>query len=74
MRQDRAPAYNAEAAEETRQTMINDRRQREMEKQQQEVAATYRDQVVDNMMRTGEMLDAHREAMRRMQAAANEKA
>jgi hypothetical protein len=74
IRQD-LPTQNAAASEESRRlAMINNIRQKEMEKQQQAVASTYRDAMVDNMMRSGEMLEAHREAMRRLQANANKNA
>jgi hypothetical protein len=71
VRQEIAPVQPVVADEGRRTAMINDRKQKEMEKQQQAMAATYRDTVFDNMMRRGDMLDLHKEAMRRMQAAAN---
>ncbi|KAF2463729.1 uncharacterized protein BDR25DRAFT_245067 [Lindgomyces ingoldianus] len=75
MRQDTAPIQAVAISEEARRAaMINDIRQKEMEKQQQTVAETYRDAMVGNMMRSGEMMDAHREAMRRLQANANRQA
>lgn len=74
VRQEIAPVQPIVADEGRRIAMINDRKQKEMEKQQQAMAATYRDTVFDNMMRRGDMLDLHKEAMRRMQAAANKNA
>ena len=74
VRQEIAPVQPVVADEGRRIAMINDRKQKEMEKQQQVMAATYRDTVFDNMMRRGDMLDLHKEAMRRMQAAANKNA
>ncbi|KAF2263905.1 hypothetical protein CC78DRAFT_581025 [Lojkania enalia] len=75
IRQNVAPAQVAVVDEQTRRAaMINDRRQKEAIKQQQDMAAQYRDSMMGSMMRSNEMLDAHREAMRRMQAKANKKA
>jgi len=74
VRQEIAPVQPVVADEGRRIAMINDRKQKEMEKQQQAMAATYRDTVFDDMMRRGDMLDLHKEAMRRMQAAANKNA
>ncbi|KAF2736942.1 hypothetical protein EJ04DRAFT_138868 [Polyplosphaeria fusca] len=72
IRHDTAPAQSTVVDEQARRAaMINDRRQKEAAKQQQEAAMQHRDSVMNNMMRSGEMLDAHREAMRRMQAKAN---
>jgi hypothetical protein len=48
-----------------------DRRQKEMEKQQRELMQQQRASQMDSMMRSGQMMDAHREAMRKMQANAN---
>lgn len=71
IRQD-MPAQTVVASEESRRlAKINNIRQKEMEKQQQAAATNYRDAMVDNMMRSDEMLEAHREAMRRLQANAN---
>lgn len=74
VRQEMAPVQPVVADEGRRIAMINERKQKEMEKQQQVIAATYRDTVFDSMMRRGDMLDLHKEAMRRMQAAANKNA
>ncbi|KAF2637798.1 hypothetical protein P280DRAFT_471963 [Massarina eburnea CBS 473.64] len=57
-----------------RESLIKAKRRREMEKQQRAVAAHQRQSMIDNRMRSSEMLDAHREAMRRMQSIANKKA
>jgi hypothetical protein len=74
MRQE-APQVNNTVNEEGRRiALINERRQKELEKQQQDMAAQQRESVMGNMMRSGQMLDAHREAMRRMQAKANRNA
>lgn len=74
MRNEMSPVQPVVADEGRRAAMLNERRQKEMEKQQQAIAANHRDTVFDSMMRRGDMLDAHKEAMRRMQAAANKHA
>ncbi|KAF2811496.1 uncharacterized protein BDZ99DRAFT_276369 [Mytilinidion resinicola] len=74
IRQDTAPALPVVSEEDRRMTMIRERKQHEMEKQQQAMAANARDTMFDSMMRRGDMLDAHREALRRMQASANKNA
>ncbi|KAF2114784.1 hypothetical protein BDV96DRAFT_85063 [Lophiotrema nucula] len=72
IRHEAVPAQPTVVGEQARRAvMITDRRQKETHKQQQVVAAQYRDSMMDSMMRSGEMLDVHREAMRRMQAKAN---
>jgi hypothetical protein len=53
---------------------MTERRQKEVEKQQRETAQQQRASMLDSMMRSGHMLDAHREAMRKMQANANRNA
>ena len=60
--------------EQQRAAMMNAKRQKEMEQQQQAVMAQQRESLRHTMMRSSEMLDAHRDAMRRMQASANKKA
>ncbi|KAF2446416.1 hypothetical protein P171DRAFT_259446 [Karstenula rhodostoma CBS 690.94] len=60
--------------EQQRAAMVAAKRQKEMEQQQQAAIAQQRESLRNSMMRSGEMLDAHREAMRRMQASANKKA
>lgn len=57
-----------------RAALMDEKRRKEMRDQQRAIAAQQRESMLGNMMRSGEMLDAHREAMRRMQAAANKKA
>lgn len=75
MRQDGAPGQSTTTSDESRRTaLMNERRQKELEKQQRAMIAQQRESMMDNMMRSGEMLDAHREAMRRMQAKANRNA
>lgn len=59
------------ADEGRRAAMLNDRRQQQVADQQRTMAANHRDSVFDSMMRRGDMLDLHKEAMRRMQASAN---
>ncbi|KAF2004553.1 hypothetical protein P154DRAFT_46282 [Amniculicola lignicola CBS 123094] len=54
--------------------LLNERHQKEMEKQQRAIVLEQRDAVVGSRMRSGEMIDAHREAMRKMQAKANKNA
>ena len=61
-------------AEQQRAALLNDRRQKELERQQREAVQQQRASMMDNMMRSGQMLDAHREAMRKMQANANKRA
>ncbi|OAG05404.1 uncharacterized protein CC84DRAFT_721528 [Paraphaeosphaeria sporulosa] len=69
------PLQNAASREEQqRAAMMNAKRQKEMEQQQQAAMAHHRESMRHNMMRSNEMLDVHREAMRRMQAAANKTA
>jgi hypothetical protein len=54
--------------------LVNEKRQKEMERQQKAVEKQQRESMLDNMMRSGGMQDAHREALRRMQAKANRSA
>ena len=54
--------------------MLNERRQAEAVKTMQERATKARDDAFDDMMRRGDMLDLHKEAMRRMQGVANRNA
>jgi hypothetical protein len=75
IRQETAQPIQPVVSEDDRRlAMIQQRKREEMEKQQQAVAAATRDTMFDNMMRRGDMLDAHREALRRMQASANKNA
>lgn len=65
------PMPSASAREEQqRAVMMEAKRQKELEQQQQAAVAQHRESMRHNMMRSSEMLDAHREAMRRMQASA----
>ena len=68
------PQTAAYIAEQQRAALLNDRRQKEVERQQREAIQQQRASMMDNMMRSGQMLDAHREAMRKMQANANKRA
>jgi hypothetical protein len=68
------PQSAAYIAEQQRVALLNDRRQKEVERQQREAVQQQRASMMDNMMRSGQMLDAHREAMRKMQANANKRA
>lgn len=71
---DVTPPQTAEhAVEQQRQALLNERRQRELKKQQREASQQQRASQMDSMMRSGQMLDAHREAMRKMQADANKR-
>ncbi|KAI9849778.1 MAG: hypothetical protein M1838_006244 [Thelocarpon superellum] len=62
------------AIESRRMSMINDHRQRRMSQQQAVMASKMRNDVFDERMRRGEMLDLHKESMRKMQANANKRA
>jgi hypothetical protein len=76
IRQDGAvtPVQTRTVSEENRRAaMLNERRNQEMEKQKRELAKQQRESVMDMQMRSGAMLEAHRDAMRRMQASANKK-
>ncbi|KAH6622277.1 hypothetical protein C7974DRAFT_457328 [Boeremia exigua] len=74
MRDVTPPETAAYIAEQQRAALLNDRRQKELDRQQREAAQQQRASLMDNMMRSGQMLDAHREAMRKMQANANKRA
>lgn len=65
------PQTAAMIAEQQRIALLNERKQKELEKQQRESMQQQRTSMMDSMMRSGHMLDAHREAMRKMQANAN---
>jgi hypothetical protein len=62
------PQTQAYLVEQQRAALLNERRQKEMEKQQREAMQQQRASQMDSMMRSGHMLDAHREAMRKMQS------
>jgi hypothetical protein len=64
------PQTQAYIAEQQRAALLSERRQKEMEKQKREATQQQRASKLDSMMRSGPMLDAHREAMRKMQSNA----
>ncbi|EAT83545.2 hypothetical protein SNOG_09353 [Parastagonospora nodorum SN15] len=64
------PQTQAHLIEQQRAALLNERRQKELEKQQRESIQQQRASMLDSMMRSGHMMDAHREAMRKMQANA----
>jgi hypothetical protein len=74
MRDVTPPQTQAYLAEQQRVALLNERRQKEMEKQKREATQQQRASMLDSMMRSGHMLDAHREAMRKMQANASRNA
>jgi hypothetical protein len=71
MRDVTPPQTAAYVAEQQRMSLLNERRQKEAEKQQREMIQQQRASQMDSMMRSGAMMDAHRDAMRKMQANAN---
>ncbi|KAI8940696.1 hypothetical protein NX059_001964 [Plenodomus lindquistii] len=73
MRDVTPPQTAAFIAEQQHQALLNERRQKELERQHRELQRQQRASQMENMMRSGQMLDAHREAMRRMQADANKR-
>jgi hypothetical protein len=71
LREELAPTKPVPLADDGRRAaMINERRQKQMMEQQHQVARHVRDSTFDNMMRRGDMLELHREALRKMQANA----
>ncbi len=54
-----------------RQDLMTEKYQSALNQQQQAMAVNYRDSVFDQAMRRGDMLDLHKEALRKMQASAN---
>jgi hypothetical protein len=76
IRQSSSPGPKATSPTEDsrRMALVNEKRQKEMERQQKAVEKQQRESMLDNMMRSGGMQDAHREALRRMQAKANRSA
>lgn len=60
----------AHVVEQQRAALLMERRQKELEKQQRDMMQQQRASQMDSMMRSGQMMDAHREAMRKMQANA----
>ncbi|KAH9872882.1 hypothetical protein J1614_005276 [Plenodomus biglobosus] len=73
MRDVTPPQTAAFTAEQQRQALLNDRRQKELDRQQRELKQQQRASQMDSMMRSGQMLDAHREVLRKMQADANKR-
>jgi hypothetical protein len=72
IRHDGTPVQSAGMiAEEQRRAVLNTKRQKEMEQQHQAMVAQQRDSMRQSMMRNSGMQDAHREAMRKLQAAAS---
>jgi len=67
-----APVAQAYVVEQQRVALLNERRQKEVEKQAREARQMQRASQMDSVMRSGHMLGAHREAMRKMQAGAKE--
>ena len=59
------------AADEQRAKLLQDKQQQRQSQQQAAMYHKSRDSAFDEMMRRGDMLDLHREAMRKMQANAN---
>jgi hypothetical protein len=57
--------------ENQRTVLIHEKQQKEIAKRERVLKAQQRESMVNDMMRSGKMLDAHREAMRKMQAKAN---
>jgi hypothetical protein len=75
IRQDGTPVQSAAmVVEEQRRAVLSTKRQMEMEQQHQAMVAHQRDSMRQSMMRNNDMQDAHREAMRKLQAAANKRA
>lgn len=68
------PQTQAYMVEQQRVALLNERRVKEVEKQQREAKLVQRASQLDSMMRSGQMLGAHREAMRKMQADATRRA
>ncbi|KAI9714865.1 MAG: hypothetical protein M1820_000154 [Bogoriella megaspora] len=60
--------------ENARNHMMMQRRESQMKLEHQAAAAQHRESAMDNMMRRGDMLELHREKMRKMQATANRNA
>jgi hypothetical protein len=75
MRNENSPMSQPPVADEgRRQAMLSERRQAEAMKTMAERVTKARDNAFDDMMRRGDMLDLHREAMRKMQGHANQNA
>ncbi|KAF1940929.1 hypothetical protein EJ02DRAFT_405545 [Clathrospora elynae] len=71
MRDVEPPQTAVYIAEQQRIALFNEKRQKEAEKQHRKMMQQQRASQMDSLMRSGQMMDAHREAMRKMQANAN---
>ena len=69
LRQELTTAQTPVVDEQRRQALITNRR---AQQQQQAIESTIRTNAMDSVMRRGDMISAHKEAMRKMQASANE--
>lgn len=58
--------------EHRRAAMLSDRRHQQLEKQSKAHRESFQTHVMGEMMRTGDMIDAHRSALRRMQSQAKQ--
>ncbi|KAK1811646.1 hypothetical protein LTR12_013985 [Friedmanniomyces endolithicus] len=65
----RQPLFGEEGA---REAMVSERRRAESEQQRQQAKKANRESVMDSAMRSGQFHGAHRDAMRRLQAKANQ--
>jgi len=61
------------ADEMRRAMMLDEKRQKQYREQQQQMMKDSRDDAFDHMMRSGNMIDAHKQAMRKMQENAKTK-
>jgi hypothetical protein len=65
------PGQSSPAADEVRrQRMINEKRQKQMMEKQEKIKKNVRDDQFDQAMRNGNLIDAHRKALQRMQSDA----
>jgi hypothetical protein len=72
MRRDVAATVVPKATvEQRRADMMLERHHSRQSKQFHEAEKVYKDQAMDQAMRSRDMMEAHKEAMRRMQASAN---
>ncbi|KAK3062766.1 hypothetical protein LTS18_003404 [Coniosporium uncinatum] len=60
----------AQVDEDRRAVMLNEKRQQQMMIQRQAAVASKRESTFDTMMRRGDMIEMHKEALRKMQAKA----
>jgi hypothetical protein len=74
LRQERKPqafVQQAPIGEEARRAkMINEKRQKDFMEEQEKIAKATRDNNLEYMMRNGNMIDVHKQALRNMQAGA----